>query len=385
VKKNMEPKKKIMILVDWFAPGYKAGGPIRSSLNVAFALKSNYDIRVLTTDTDHGETEPYKEISADTWDKNLDKDINVFYARKKTLSRKQLKNEITAAKADFIYLNHIWSPYFVLYPLWLKLTGQVKAKIVLCPRGGLYDSALSVKRYKKTPLLRLMKALNIQRHITFHATNGREKEAIERFFPGSKIVIADNLPSSVQPALVSCEKVPGKLKCVFIARIVAIKNLLFLLSALEKITSEVELTVVGPAEDEAYWNECKAKIEQLPSNVRVEYKGSLHNDKLMEVLQEHHLFILPTTGENFGHSIFEALIAGRPVLISDQTPWVNLESKKIGWDIPLQEPAKFTSVIEEAAAWNQQTFDEHAVASWQYANDFINNSKVKQDYFELFS
>jgi hypothetical protein len=26
-------------MVDWFAPGYKAGGPIQSCVNVAFALK----------------------------------------------------------------------------------------------------------------------------------------------------------------------------------------------------------------------------------------------------------------------------------------------------------------------------------------------------------
>jgi glycosyltransferase involved in cell wall biosynthesis len=381
----MERKKKLLMVVDWFAPGYKAGGPIKSSLNLAYALKSNYQVNILTTDTDHGETEPYEGIVSNKWTMDLDPDISVYYAEKKHLTRRQLKAQIKDAGADIIYLNHIWSPYFVLYPLWLKVTGQVKSKVVICPRGGLYDSALSVKRFKKTPVLRLMKWLNIQRHVVFHATNTREKEAIERFFPKSSVVIADNLPSSKQPALSLIEKKPGDLKCIFIARIVGIKNLLFLLECLANVTANVNLTVIGPNEDVEYWNNCKRKIEQLPTNIKVDYRGPIPNEQLLSIVKEHHLFVLPTTGENFGHSIFEALLAGRPVLISDQTPWLGLAHKQIGWDLPLANPGAFTRAMEEAANWDQRQFDEMAANSWQFAKSYIENSAVKQQYLQLFS
>lgn len=375
----------LLIIVDWFAPGYKAGGPIRSSLNVAFALKNDYDIYVLTTDTDHGESEPYKDIPSNRWISNLDEDIKIFYAKKSTLTGRQLRSEIKNISPDYIYLNHIWSPYFVLYPLWLKYTGQVKSKVIVCPRGGLYDSALAVKPYKKIPLLKLMKWMGLQKHVVFHATNEREKEAINLYFPGSNIVIADNLPTANQPKFISCLKEPGSIKCIFIARIVPIKNLLFLLNVLEAVRANVLLTVIGPAEDKSYWKDFKTKLQALPAKIKVDYQGPRHNNELQPIVQQHHLFVLPTTGENFGHSIFEAFLTGRPVLISDQTPWLGLAQKNIGWDLPLTQPQQFSNIIEEVAGWPQQKFDEVAYASWLYARNYIESPLVKEKYLELFS
>src|SRR5689334_11798470 len=131
-------KKKILLLVDWFTPGYKAGGPIQSSVNVAFALKDHYDMWVCTTDTDHGETIPYENIPADEWTTELDPDIKVYYAKKATISKTKIKTIIEESDADYIYLNHLFSPLFVVYPLWLQYTGKIRGKVVLCPRGALY-------------------------------------------------------------------------------------------------------------------------------------------------------------------------------------------------------------------------------------------------------
>jgi glycosyltransferase involved in cell wall biosynthesis len=279
----------------------------------------------------------------------------------------------------------LFSPLFVVYPLWLKYLGKLKAEVVLCPRGALYDSALSVKPWKKTPFLRFFRLLGIHKKIRWHATNQREKAAIERFFPGSRVFIADNLPNANQPEFVSVPKSAGKVKCIFIARIVPIKNLLFLLQALDKVRAEVELTVIGPVEDKEYWEICQKAIAGLPANIRVSYEGPKRNDQLMSILHSHHLSILPTTGENFGHSIFEAFLAGRPVLISDQTPWLNLPAQKAGWDLPLTDPAAFARVIEEVGAWDQSLFDEWALSSWQYARDFIKNPELTRQYLNLFA
>ncbi len=172
---------------------------------------------------------------------------------------------------------------------------------------------------------------------------------------------------------------------VFIARIVAIKNLLFLLKVLQQVKAQVELTIVGPIEDEQYWEVCKQLIAQLPPQIRVQSVGAKNNDAIPGMLQAHHLFVLPTTGENFGHSIFEAFLAGRPVLISDQTPWRKLEHKQIGWDLPLSNPGAFVAVVETAAGWTQQDFDNYALASWSYAKEYIARSNVKEQYLQLFS
>ncbi|MBU3715123.1 MAG: glycosyl transferase, partial [Ferruginibacter sp.] len=178
-------KFKILILIDWFYPGYKAGGPIQSVLNLIKVLKSNYELFILTTDTDHGENQPYQNIVSDQWIWSEVLGVNIFYANKKNLSTKQVKKQILYVAPDFIYLNHLYSPMFVLYPLWLKLNNRIKSKVIICPRGALYASAIAVKSYKKKPLLLLMKLFSIQKKISFHATNEREKKAIEDFFPGA--------------------------------------------------------------------------------------------------------------------------------------------------------------------------------------------------------
>jgi exosortase/archaeosortase family protein len=379
------PKKKILIMIEWFTPGYKAGGPIRSCSNIAFALKEEYDIYVLTTDTDHGETKPYDTVPSNKWTNAIDPLINVYYAKKATLKWKQLFTEIAGVQPDYIYLNNIFSPQFVLYPLWLKYQKKIKAKIILCPRGTLYDSALALKSYKKKPFLSLLKWTKVYKHILFHATGEREKKAILKYFPGSNVLIADNLPDIIQPDFYNCEKKPGILKCIFIARIMSIKNTLFFLAILEQVKAEVYFTIVGPVEDAAYWEECMQQIKKLPGNIKVDYIGPKRHEELAGLLQQHHLFVLPTTGENFGHAIFEALLAGRPVLISDQTPWLNLTDSNAGWDIPLNDPDGFKAVIEQAASWDQYEFDKHALSAWRYAKNNINAREYKKQYFKLFS
>ena len=77
----------------------------------------------------------------------------------------------------------------------------------------------------------------------------------------------------------------------------------------------------------AYWEKCQRIIDDLPENIQVKYNGTIGHEKVVREMASHDLFFLPTLGENFGHVIFEALAAGCPILISDQTPWRNLEKR----------------------------------------------------------
>jgi glycosyltransferase involved in cell wall biosynthesis len=152
-------------------------------------------------------------------------------------------------------------------------------------------------------------------------------------------------------------KKPGELRAAFLSRITGKKNLAGAVEMLSGVRGEVRFTIYGPAEDAAYWAECQARIATLPPNVRVEYAGPLRPEQVADALSAHHLLLFPTLGENFGHVILEALVAGIPVLTSDRTPWDGLEAAGAGWTVPLEQPERFRSLLQ---AYADAGMEEHA-------------------------
>lgn len=381
-------KSKLLLFSDWFYPGYKAGGPIKSVTNLSIALQKSIEVYVFTADTDLNETKAYQNIESNKWIFPIENsNVKVYYCSKDKLNKQRIIEIINEVKPTHIYLNHLWSYWFVLQPLFIVWRKFKNIKIVLCPRGALFPSALHyLKTYpKKKAVLTIIKLLSIHKKIHFHATTTQEQEVIEQHFGNVKIDIANNLPDLQQPSLTLIEKKVEHLKIVFIARIVDIKNLKVLLNNLLLVTSNVELTIAGPKENETYWNECNSIISRLSSNIKVNYIGQITPQQVMPLIKEHHLYCLPTQGENFGHSIFEAFMIGRPVLISNKTPWLNLTETKAGWDVDLTRENCLLQYIEEAATWNQNEFDEYCKGSWQIANNYLSNPNLIADYSNLFS
>ena len=64
---NKEKRRSILLFTDWFEPGFKAGGPIRSCVHFVQQMKEAYNIYVFTTDRDLNETAAYPNIETDTW------------------------------------------------------------------------------------------------------------------------------------------------------------------------------------------------------------------------------------------------------------------------------------------------------------------------------
>jgi glycosyltransferase involved in cell wall biosynthesis len=383
-----EHKNKIIILTDWFLPGYRAGGPIQSCFNFVMAMKAHYEIFVITSDTDLGEASPYADVVSNQWVSTIDPDIHTYYFSKSSLSYGNILSIMKGVSPDFIYLNHMFSPYFTVMPLCMWWRKQVAVKLVLCPRGALFDSALHHKRKfaKKIILLKLLRWLGVHKQMKFHATNEREAVAIQKYFPTENVIVANNLANHKQDSFEVIEKRSGHLRIIFVSRIVPIKNLSYLLHLLSKMKSgTIVFTIVGPAEDNDYWEKCKKQISDLPSHIKVEYLGPRENRELSTLIKKHHLFVLPTQGENFGHSIFESFLAGRPVLISDQTPWRSLETLGIGWDVALSEAEEFLFNLHQAVEWDQLHFNRFAKSAWDFAEQHNNDKSELTAYRELFS
>ena len=60
-------KPRVLILADYFLPGFRAGGPIRSLANLVEQLGDEFHFRIITRDRDFGERQAYSDTAANQW------------------------------------------------------------------------------------------------------------------------------------------------------------------------------------------------------------------------------------------------------------------------------------------------------------------------------
>ncbi len=367
-------KKKVLVFIDWFLPGYRAGGPIRSCANLIGRLSDEYEFSVVTRDTDYMDDEQYPSVKPDEWNTLAD-GTRVFYFSNNNLSRKAIRRLIEKEPYDAVYLNGIYSACFTLYPL-MFLRRKRDKLVVIATRGMLAKSALSVKSTKKRFFLTAVKVLGLFNKVIFHATNYQEEKDIRNVFGRNAMVrIAPNLVEKETAALPKREKNKEGLRLVSVARIAPEKNTKYALEVLARVKCEVQFDLYGPVYDRAYWEECQQVIRSLPKNIKAEYKGSLEAERVAATLAGYDLLFLPTTGENFGHVIVQAMSAGVPVIISDRTMWTDLAAKKAGWDIPLSSPEQFATLITACSALSEKEYALLCEGAYALAAGYINNKE----------
>ena len=369
----------ILTFVDYYLPGFLAGGPIRSLTNLVGSLGREFAFRIVTRNHDLGVATPYAGIGRGEWRAMGDAHVRHLAPDEITLSglRQLVCSQPSLAG---LYFNSFLSPAFTVRSLLLRRFGVLpRVPVLISPRGELASSALAKKRQKKAPFLLFAKTLGLYRGVSWHATNADEAGGIRRLWgDAAPIHIANNIPAAPavdegRPAALRAKQ-PGALRVAFVSRICRIKNLDYALDVLRPVQGRIEFDVYGPIEDRDYWAECEARIARMPQNVRVSYRGALDPGDLGPTLGRYHVLLLPTQGENFGHVILEAMSAGCPVVISDQTPWRGLAAAKAGADLSLAAPREFGAALEEFAAMDAASF-----ATWSAAARRFGASASRRD------
>jgi glycosyltransferase involved in cell wall biosynthesis len=371
-------KKRLVILTfaDYYLPGYRAGGPIRTLANMVARLSDRYRFLLVARDRDFGDEYGYPGIVSDRWtDQGT---ARVLYCSPDGLQPVRLARLLRHVNFDVLYLNSVFSPRFTILPLLLMRCGILPPKpVVLAPRGEFSPSALRLKAWKKRPYMAAARVVRLYDRILWHASTEDEVEVIRRHAPVDeamgRILIAPNL--SAEPAVslrtASPTKRVGHADLVFLSRVCRMKNLDGVLRILKGVRGSVTFHIYGPLEDARYWAECEKAIAELPPRVQVHYHGPVPPSKVCTVLAGHQFFFLPTWGENFGHVILEALSAGLPLILSDQTPWQNLQAQGIGWDLPVASQDAFRAVIECCVAMDDHEYRSLSRAARRYAEDYL--------------
>jgi glycosyltransferase involved in cell wall biosynthesis len=381
----------ILIIYDYFYPAQKAGGITRSLYNLCNILENKVNISVVCSCYDHQSSQIMQSIAPHRWLK-LSENITIYYANPNNINFIFWKKKITDKKFDIIYINGIFSYKFNILPLIVLKFNPLPSRTIVAPHGMLQRGAIQSKKFKKDIFFCVTKWVGLFTRVQWHATDNQEATDIQSIYVNiKKIWIVPNIPnlyfqSSPFTTLPSVKE-RMQLKITTISLIAEKKNHKFAIQLFSKISQNLKIfyTIYGPIKDEAYWQSCQEMMCNVPGNIHIEYCGMLAPEDVERALAQHHFFLLPTQGENFGHAIFEAMSAGLPVIISDQTPWRNLEAQKVGWDIPLSEPERFVAAIERAARMDQAEYEQWSKAAHQYATDFVAKSNLKERYLEMFS
>lgn len=346
---------RILAVVEWYPPAFRAGGPIRSVHNLMQLLKAQtpHTLHVVCGPRDLGSPELLPGVPVDV---PVDQDgVTVTYVSDTSMSawKGRLEGTPESPAPDVLYLNSLFSVPFALRPLWVARRQGIR--VVLAPRGMLGAGALAIKPLKKKVFLTAARLLGWFRDVRWHASTEVEASDVVRAFPRSQVAVASNVPA---PPSTDQSVWPGnEVSWLVLGRIHPIKNLHFALEALQEVRlREKTLTVelVGPAEDEAY---LKRLLGMARPGLKVVHRGPVPPQDLGEVWGRAHALLMPTTHENFGHAVVEAWAHGRPVLLSDQTPWRNLAAAGLGWDLPLDRSI-WVKAMEEALEWDSAAWKE---------------------------
>lgn len=376
-------RQRILVCVDYYLPGFKFGGPVRTLANMTSRLSEHFDFFIFTKDRDEGDPKPYDSVALNSWQDMAS--IHLYYATDHTL--RNLSSQVEQLKPELIYLNSFFSRVTIKVLLarrWWRWFPNIP--VLLAPRGEFADGALAIKPLRKKAYIWFVNTFSLLRHVTLHASTEFEKAEIEgRLSRSLRMARAAPLIASDIPGLISqtviervkrSPKEQGNLRALFLARISRNKNLDGALRIAAQARGNIQFTICGPVGDEAYWQVCLAIIKTMPKNVTVNMMGGIEHERIPEVISEHGLLLLPTHGENFGHSIIESLIAGCPVLISDRTPWRNLEEAGVGADIPLEEPHRFVEFMQRMIDMDNETFLQWSMRAREYGLKCIESPEL---------
>jgi glycosyltransferase involved in cell wall biosynthesis len=387
--KDSKTSPSILTFVGYYLPGYKSGGPVRTIANLVEHFGDEFNFYIVSSDRDATDTIPYKEINVDDW--NSVGKAKVFYASPSMQSIRRISNLINKTPHDILYLNSFFDPLFTVRVLLARKLGFFHGKpLVIAPRGEFSQGALQLKRFKKWLYLQVTGWVGLYKNLIWQASSEYEAADIRMALGdiAKRIVIAPNLPALFDEKEILSKQNDDQqgrpLRIIFLSRIAPMKNLYFVLQVLSKVKVPIEFNIYGSIDDEAYWRRCQKKIIELPTHITATYHGVIPHNEVNRALAGNDLFFLPTLGENYGHAIFESLAAGIPVLISNKTPWKDLESANVGWIVQLEKADIYVDVIESYADLSPPERRTIRNAARRYANCVANSSAVRQANRTLF-
>jgi glycosyltransferase involved in cell wall biosynthesis len=323
------------------------GGPSKSVLGLATAIAANgNEVELLTTEPGAGWEKRDGKLSIRAFHRNWPATV---------CASASLRKYLQAAKADVVHHHSIW-----LRTLHYAHRASLRNKslLVVSPRGMMDPWAWRHHSRRKALARAVIHPGAFEAVDGWHATSVSEEADIRALGFKQPICVAPNGVAEPAADVTSAaadhwlKLFPAAAKkrvALFYSRFHQKKRLLELIDAwLEAAPVDWILLVVGiPEQYSPRMIEDYALRAGGAGRVRA-YDGSGHPAPYPIAS----LFLLPSHGENFGLSIAEALSNGVPALVTDTTPWAELNGTGAGWWVPWGE---YAAALSAATAESQES------------------------------
>ncbi len=318
---------RLLHVVPTYLPAWRHGGPIRAVHGLARSLAARgHAVEVFTTDL-HG---PGRlDVPLET---PVDLDgVSVRYFPVRSLRRLSYAPAMRAALSDLSRFDLVHLHSVFLWPTLAAARAAERAGVpwVVAPRGMLVPELIAARgRLRKTLWLRCFERRTIERAAGFHATTELETRDAERL--GLRLPPVHVVPNGVEEEpwsgdlealapdvrrLVSA----GEPFVLALGRVSWKKGLDRLIEALAAVPG-TRLAIAGNDEEGLTPRLLRSAAERGVTE-RVHFLGPVDGADKAALLARCALLAMPSTSENFGNSLLEAMAAGRPVLA---TPGVGL-------------------------------------------------------------
>lgn len=223
-----------------------------------------------------------------------------------------------AHRGDLLILHAIFHTSVMLLA---NLARRNRIAYIIAPHDPYHPAIFAGGRIRKEiywrvferPILRGAAAVQVldERHHRYLAARGVNTPMIE--------VVNGFVPEEVPAESTLQWRTSGEIKILFLGRIDRInKGVDLLVDAFAQIAStnaEVRLTLQGP--DHGDGETIRSQIAQAGLADRITLHPPAYDRQPTELAAEHDLFVLPSRFEGFGLSALEAMLAARPLVISD--------------------------------------------------------------------
>jgi glycosyltransferase involved in cell wall biosynthesis len=333
---------RICLVSSSFYPATFYGGPISATWDLSKKLAENgHEIYVSTTNA-NGDN----KLSVESND-FLEKQNNVFV----NYYNEQITNKFSLSflfgiwsdikKSDIVYIQYLFH-YTVLFSLLFSVFQ--KKKIVVCPRGSFSVFTLN----NKLPFIKLL-WLNffikpLLNKIIWQASSYLEERDILNKFPNADVeIINDGIDyeSFQNLILVSRNELLNKFTGITFDDV---SNIFFSMGQLHKIKGfdvlidafnlllekdkYAKLIIAGG--DDGVGKKLENQIKKLNLSSSVFLIGAVNFEDKKLLLNNCDYFTLASEFESFGIVIAEALSCGKPVVVSNKTPWKDIQINNCG-------------------------------------------------------